>query len=62
MKRLLKFRDGFWLVLVVALAVGWWIDRSNSANERDKLRARLRDYYGEGSGGRYLPLYPGDRR
>jgi hypothetical protein len=28
MKRTFTLRDLFWLVLVCAMAIGWWIDRS----------------------------------
>jgi len=30
-------RDLLWLTLVVALAVGWWVDRAEIRKEREKL-------------------------
>ena len=33
----LHLRDLFWLVLVVALAVGWWIDHLHAANRREAV-------------------------
>jgi hypothetical protein len=37
----LSLRDLFWLVLVYALVVGWWVDRSNLA----ATISRLMDLY-----------------
>ena len=31
----ITIRDLFWLVLVVAMAVGWWLDRSELGKQRD---------------------------
>ena len=42
--RLLTLRDLFWLVLVCALAVGWWVEHREKARmqaERDKLAGNL---------------------
>jgi len=33
-------RDLFWLVLVCALAVGWWVDRQDKASEADLWKSR----------------------
>jgi hypothetical protein len=35
-------RDLFWLTLVVAMAVGWWIDRSWQADDAQFMRTHLR--------------------
>jgi hypothetical protein len=37
-------RDLFWLTLVVALAVGWWLDRSAIRGELDNANWRRGDY------------------
>ncbi len=44
-KRWTRFslRDLFWLVLVVALAVGWWRDRTKLAEERNKAIVEVRE-------------------
>ena len=35
-------RDLFWLTLVAALAVGWWLDASRRSEELDALKSQLR--------------------
>ena len=30
-------RDLLWLTVIVALGVGWWVDRGSVKSERDKL-------------------------
>ena len=42
MKPNLALRDLFWFVLVVGLALGWWVDRSNVRREWAKMK-RERD-------------------
>jgi hypothetical protein len=37
-----KLRDLFWLMLAVALALGWWIDRSHVAEQRDMFQEALK--------------------
>jgi len=37
-------RDLFWLVLVVALAIGWWVDRRHTVLESSKA-AWEKDHY-----------------
>jgi hypothetical protein len=39
----LSLRDLFWLVLVCALAVGWWADRSRLRHEFWGLACQLID-------------------
>jgi hypothetical protein len=36
MKLRFTVRDLFWLVLVAALAVGWWLDHSNLTKQPDQ--------------------------
>jgi hypothetical protein len=31
-------RDLFWLVVVVALAVGWWVDHAGVQRQRERLK------------------------
>jgi hypothetical protein len=42
----LTLRDLFAVVTIVALALGWWVDRSRLAQERElfKARAEAREY------------------
>jgi len=37
-------RDLFWLTLVVALAVGWWIDRARLGAQLSKLEQQAYSY------------------
>jgi hypothetical protein len=39
----LTIRDLLWLTLVVALAVGWWLDRSQVAKQLDAAHSQLSD-------------------
>jgi hypothetical protein len=34
-------RDLLWLTLMVAMAVGWWLDRGSFARDRDILKSIL---------------------
>jgi hypothetical protein len=34
-----SLRDAFWFMLVAALAIGWWVDRSAVAWRHERLRA-----------------------
>jgi hypothetical protein len=36
-----SIRDLFWLTALVALAVGWWVDRSHLRHEMSKMRYRI---------------------
>jgi hypothetical protein len=35
-------RDLFWLVLMAALALGWWLDRTRQAAKHEQFRAKIR--------------------
>jgi uncharacterized membrane-anchored protein len=35
-------RDLLWLTALVALAVGWWLDRRNVAQQRDNYYSQLK--------------------
>ena len=37
----LSLRDLFWLVLVCALVLGWWLDRNQQTRERERLNERI---------------------
>lgn len=39
----LSSRDLFWLVLVCALAVGWWVDSSRRTVDRSKLLQAIQE-------------------
>jgi hypothetical protein len=61
-----NIRDLLWAMLVVGLAIGWWIDRRQIESRADKLQARvhqleaasrkrkefLRSLYGQATGTR----------
>ena len=36
-------RDVLWLTMVVALAVGWWLQRAEMARELEKHQAQVRE-------------------
>ncbi len=36
-----SIRDLLWLTVVVALAVGWWLDRQNLVRELDAIQSGL---------------------
>lgn len=38
-----SLRDLFWLVLVVALAVGWWRDRTKLAEDRNRAIVEVQE-------------------
>jgi len=37
--RRFSIRDLFWLTLVVAMGVGWWLDRERQEDEQERQRA-----------------------
>lgn len=37
-------RDLFWLTLVVALAVGWWLDHQQASKNFEELQKELGNY------------------
>ena len=40
-------RDVLWLTVVVGLTVGWWLDRSRIAKERDQVQLKVFQLVGE---------------
>jgi hypothetical protein len=44
MKLRFTIRDLLWLTLVVAMAVGWWMDHHNVVLERDQLLQKVAQY------------------
>jgi hypothetical protein len=47
MKLQFSIRDLFWLVLLVALAIGWYVDHDRSASRRHELEAEIATYQHE---------------
>src|SRR6188472_2257437 len=43
----MSLRDLFWLVLVCALAVGWWAHQRTTTSELQNLRQELTDSQGD---------------
>jgi hypothetical protein len=59
-------RDMLWLTVVVAMGVGWWIDRRKAAEERAQISRNAEELAEELEHGRYgmrpLPEWINQRR
>lgn len=47
LRSLMRFslRDSFWVTVVVALAVGWWVDRKQAAHKMRELADQSKSQY-----------------
>jgi hypothetical protein len=57
----MSIRDLFLVTVIVALALGWWVDHRRGAEVTREMRSRLRDEYrATKANGRREPLPLGD--